>query len=158
MTEELLVTQEMRDVIGVESEPVTYDVEKGAIVKFAQAIADSNPIFNIEEAARKTRYGGLIAPPTFLRSMVPVPVVKTPNPYQARLDGGSEWEYFEPVRPGDKITVITEIADIFKRQGRLGDMLFVITKIRYVNQFGRLAVLQRNTMINYNPPERGSRD
>ena len=62
------LTAEMREqAIGTESEPVTVDVEKGAILKFAQAIGDENPLWNDEAAARRTRYGGLIAPPTFLR-------------------------------------------------------------------------------------------
>ena len=66
---ETVITKQMRDAIGVESDPVINDVEKGAIVKFAQAIEDGNPVFNNENIARQTRFGGLIAPPTFLRSM-----------------------------------------------------------------------------------------
>ena len=64
------LTEEMRQqAIGLESSPFTTDVEKGAIIKFAQAIGDENPIFNDEAEARKSKYGGLVAPPTFLRSM-----------------------------------------------------------------------------------------
>ena len=68
-----LVTEEMRQqAIGLEGSPVTVEVEKGAIIKFAQAIGDDNPLFNDEVEARRSRYGGLIAPPTFLRSMTSV--------------------------------------------------------------------------------------
>lgn len=152
MTQESVITQEMRDAIGVESEPASYDVERGAITKFAQAIGDANPIFNDEEAARKTRHGGLIAPPTFLRSMSAGPAkVQVKSPYPAALDGGSEWEYFEPVRPGDRITVTIRIADMFERPGRLGNMLFTVRETRYVNQFGKVAALQRSTGISYQP-------
>ena len=66
---ESVITQDMRDAIGVESDPVVNEVEKGAIIKFAQAIGDHNPIYNDENAARSTKSGGLIAPPTFLRSI-----------------------------------------------------------------------------------------
>ena len=38
-----VITQEMRDAVGVESDPVSHEVEKGAIIKFAQAIGDDNP-------------------------------------------------------------------------------------------------------------------
>ena len=41
---ESVITQEMRDAIGVESDPVINEIEKGAIIKFAQAIGDTNPI------------------------------------------------------------------------------------------------------------------
>ena len=152
MTQESVVTQEMRDAVGVESEPVTHEIEKGAIIKFAQAIGDPNPIFSDDDAARKTRYGGLIAPPTFLRSLGTAPLkIPVRSPYSALLDGGSEWEYFEPVRPGDTITLTTKIVDIRERQGRLGNMLFIVSETRYANQSGKLAARQKITSISYDP-------
>ena len=103
MTQESAITPEMRAAIGVESEPYTNDVEKGAILKFARAIGDTNPIYSDDEAARQSRYGGLIAPPTFFRLFRSGPMkVDVKSPYSANLDGGSEWEYYEPVRPGDQ--------------------------------------------------------
>ena len=154
MTQESVITQEMRDAIGVESEPLTHEVEKGAIVKFAQAIGDSSPLFNDEEAARRTRYGSLIAPPTFLRSTPPGPLrADVKIPYSARLDGGSEWEYLEPVRTGDRITTTIKIVEIFERQGRLGNMLFIVRETKYVNQFDTVVAIQRSTGIGYQPPE-----
>ncbi len=158
MAEETVITPEMRAAIGVESEPYVNEVEKGAIIKFAEAIGDTNPIFHDEEAARKTRYGGLIAPPTFLRSMkAGRPRAEVKSPYPAALDGGSEWEYFEPVRPGDRITVTTCISDLYERKGRLGNMLFIIRETRYVNQFGKLVAIQRSTGISYQPPGSATR-
>ena len=152
MAQESAITQEMRDGVGVESEPVTHLVEAGAIVKFAQAIGDPNPMFNDEEAARKLRHGGLVAPPTFLRSMPAGPArAQVQSPYSASLDGGSEWEYFEPIRPGDRITVTARVVDVFERSGRLGNMLFIVRETRYVNQFGQVAATQRTTGISYQP-------
>ena len=149
-----MITQEMLDAIGVESGTATHEVEKGAIKKFAEAIGDPNPLFTDEKAARQTRYGGLIAPPTFLRSMEPGPP-KAPFaiPYDGLLDGGSEWEYFGPVRPGDRITVTTKVSDIRERKGRLGNMLFVTHETRYVNQLGEAIASQHNTLIHYKTPE-----
>lgn len=147
-----VITEEMKAAIGVESEPVVNEVEKGAIIKFAQAIGDQNPAFNNEQAARNTKYGGLTAPPTFLRSMklgkARAEIVK---PYSATLDGGSEWEYFEPVRPGDQITVTHYLADLHERQGKLGNMLMIVRETKYTNQFDKIVVLQRSTEINYQP-------
>ena len=154
MTQESVITQEMRDVIGVESEAVTYDVERGAIRKFAEAIGDDNPLYVDEEAARKSRYGGVIAPPTFMRSMSAGRSRATvQSPYPAALDGGSEWEYFEPVRPGDRIAVTMKVSDMFEREGRLGNMLFIIRETKYVNQFGKTVAIQRGTGISYKPSD-----
>ena len=82
-------------------------------------------------------YGGLIAPPTFLRAIrVERPALPFAVPYGRNLDGGSEWEFFEPVRIGDYITAQIEIDDIFERPGRLGTMLFTIYLTTYKNQLG----------------------
>jgi len=152
MTQESAITGEMRAAINVESEPNVNEVEKGAIIKFARAIGDSNPLFTDEEAARNSRYGGLIAPPTFLRSLTSGPLkAQVESPYSANLDGGSEWQYFEPVRAGDRITVTTYIDDMFEREGRLGNMLFIVRETKYVNQFDRTVALQRSTGISYQP-------
>ena len=146
-----LVTEEMRQqAIGLEGSPVTVEVEKGAIIKFAQAIGDDNPLFNDEVEARGSRYGGLIAPPTFLRSMTSVrPQLPFTLPVERLLDAGSEWEYFEPIRAGDRITAVAKITDLSERTGRLGAMVFSITVITYRNQFGQVVATQTNTSIQY---------
>ena len=59
------VTDEVSKQIGTNGEIRTYDVERGAIRRFAEAIGDPNPLFNDEREARKTRFGGMIASPTF---------------------------------------------------------------------------------------------
>ena len=145
------LTDEMRQqAIGVESLPTTVEVEKGAIIKFAQAIGDDNPVFNDEIAARNTRYGGLIAPPTFLRSvMVERPEYTFEMPYDRLLDGGSEWEYFEPVRAGDRITAVSRITDMSERTGRMGLMVITTYVITYRNQFDQVVATQASTSIRY---------
>lgn len=145
------LTEEMRQqAIGLESPPVTTEVEKGAIIKFAQAIGDDNPLWNDEVAARKTRHGGLIASPTFLRSAGTTrPQLPFELPFHRLLDGGSDWEYFEPVRPGDRITSVARIADIRERTGRLGVMIIMTTVIAYRNQFDQVVATQTSTSIRY---------
>jgi len=64
-----ILTDEMLNAVGFATTPVTYEIERGAIRKFAQAIEDPNALFNDEQAARKTRFGGMIAPPTFGRML-----------------------------------------------------------------------------------------
>ncbi|MDA1349146.1 MAG: MaoC family dehydratase N-terminal domain-containing protein, partial [Chloroflexi bacterium] len=81
------LTPEMRAAIGSESEPVTWEVEKGEIIRFAQAIGDPNPVYSDEAAARKSRHGGIIAPPTFLHAYGAAPV-DFEYPEGVGLDGG----------------------------------------------------------------------
>ena len=139
-----------QQAIGRESEPRTMEVEKGAIIKFAEAIGDDNPLYNDEVAARRSRYGGLVAPPTFLRSALSArPELPFDVPFERVLDGGSDWEYFVPVRPGDRITAVSRIEDINERNGRIGLMLIQTIVITYTNQFDQVVATQTNTSIRY---------
>ena len=146
-----MLTEEMRQrAIGTETAPVTTEVEKGAIIKFARAIGDDNPLFCDEMAARKSPYGGLIAPPTFLRSVASGrPELPFQLPLERLLDGGSDWEYFEPVRAGDRITSVARLTDISERTGRLGVMVFLTTVISYRNQLDQIVATQTSTSIRY---------
>ena len=145
------LTEEMRQqAIGVESQPVTIEVEKGHIQRFAEAIGDPNPVYNDEAAARKSGYGGLVAPPTFLRSVRGVNLeLPFELSFSRRLDAGSDWEYFQPVRPGDRITAVARIGELTERTGRLGVMVFMTTITTYTNQFDEVVATQTNTLIAY---------
>lgn len=144
------VTEEAKKQIGKAGDARTIEVERWAIRRFADAIGDENPLFNDEKAARKSRFGALIAPPTFCRALsAAIPDVKLDMPSFRGLDGGSDWEYFEPIRCGDRITVQTKIADLRESEGRLGPMVFITTETSYTNQFGELCALQRSTAIRY---------
>ncbi|MCH7706185.1 MAG: MaoC family dehydratase N-terminal domain-containing protein [Chloroflexi bacterium] len=149
-TEESLITDDLRNAVGVESEAATYEVEKGAIIRFAEAIGDSSPLFQEEVEARRSRYGGIIAPPTFFRTMRPGPArAEVSSPLSRNLDGGSEWDFFEPVHPGDRITVTNLLKEVVQRSGRLGQMIIMTRETKYVNQLGQVVALQRSTGISY---------
>ena len=70
-------------------------------------------------------------------------------PFERRLDGGSAWEYFVPIRPGDRITAVARIEDINEREGRLGVMIITSTKTTYRNQFDQVVATQTGTSIAY---------
>jgi hypothetical protein len=55
------------------------------------------------------------------------------------VHGEQEYEFFEPIRPGDTITSTGEITDIFEKQGK--DFVTVITESK--NQDGKLVVRGR---------------
>ena len=40
-----IISQKMRDAIGVKSQPVSYPVERWHVKRFAEAIGDDNPLY-----------------------------------------------------------------------------------------------------------------
>ncbi len=151
--QESAITPELKALVGKEFPPTTWEVTKGDIIRFAQAIEDPNPLWNDEKQARRSRYGGLIAPPTFLASLVNEETTRLlfnmPTPLKRVLNGGNELESYQPIRPGDRITVTEKVVNLREGQGTLGHMLFIITEVTYTNQFGEAVARGRNTFIRY---------
>jgi len=132
----LILTPAMQAAVGADGEPQSALVERGAIERFAAAIGDPNPAYPD------------VAPPTFLRSVGrAIPPLPDGESAPRALDGGSEWAYGEPVRPGDVITSVATMESLVEREGRMGPMLIATYLTRYENQRGELAATQRNTII-----------
>ena len=60
--------------VGRSSEPVHNVVDREAVRLFAEAIADPSPLYRDEDAGGRSRYGRLLAPPTFPRGNYPLTV------------------------------------------------------------------------------------
>jgi len=153
LAQETGIPSVLKELIGKESQPTTWEVEKGWIQRFAEAIDDPNPLWSDEKFARKTRYGGIIAPPTFPAALRNEEAMKMffeiDIPQKRVLNGGNELEFFQPIRPGDRITVTAKLVDVREREGRMGKMLFLIQEVTYTNQFGEVVAVGRNTIIRY---------
>jgi len=153
MVEDSLITEELRSKIGVESEPEVYEIEKGMIRRFVQAVDDPNPLWQDEEYAGKSRYGGIIAPPTFvltigfdeLRQQVLESI-----PHGGILHGSTELECYQPVRAGDIISVTTKITNIREwRDRKMGKTVFVTLDVTYKNQRQELVAKCQQMIIGY---------
>ena len=153
MTERSLGIERLKDEVGVEWEPGVYEIEKGMIRRFARAIDDPNPLWQDEEYARTSQFGGIIAPPTLI---LPIGLeliqekMTTLMPGVSRLHGGTELEYYQPVRPGDTLSVSGKIVDMREREGKkLGKMAFLTFEIIYRNQRQELVAKCQQLTIVY---------
>ena len=160
---ESLITDEILAWIGREAPPWTIDVTALDIKRFAVATDDINPIYYDEQSAKQSRYGGLIAPPLFYMAPLtdPVPESETrpdgmplegrypipPTPLPRLMDGGTEIEFFVPVRVGDRLTARSKIIDIYEKEGRSGPLIFVVRETTYTNQNNDLVVVEKGSSI-----------
>ena len=156
MADESLITEELKKKIGVEGKPRVYEVEKGLIRQFARAIEDPNPLWQDEEFARKTKYGGLVAPLALVIALgwedfqAEGPRADVKN--IAGLHGGTELEWYRPIKAGDKITITNTLVDARERDSkRLGKMAFMTYERAYKNQNGELVARCRQLVIVYKP-------
>ncbi len=163
MTQDSLITDEARAMIGKETEPVTGEVYAKEIRRFCYAVGDLNPLYLDEEAAAKSKNKGIVAPPMFFE----IPTVqeypqeqlkvdglplttnlRPPLKVTRRMAGGNEVEFFKPMRPGDRITRVSKITDIFEKDGRSGRLVFTVYEHKYTNQDGELVAIAKQTGIS----------
>ena len=142
----------VRAKIGEEGEPRVYEIEKGMIQRFVQAIDDPNPLWQDEEYAKKSQYDGIIAPPT----LIPIigfeqiqQQVSQLIPHGTVLHGATDLECYQPIRPGESVTVTTKIANVRERQGKMGKMAFITFETTYKNQRQELVARCRLMLIGY---------
>lgn len=150
MSNESIITSAMQEMVGRSAPQETVEVERGAVIKFAEAIGDTNPRFAGTPTTGRTPQGDIVASPTFLRSLPgTVPTLPDTEHLQRVLDGGSAWDYFEDVKPGDEITMVRTLESLTERDGKIGKMLFAVYLVEYTNQRGTLIATQRSTLIRH---------
>jgi acyl dehydratase len=168
------ITDEMRAAIGRVGSPRTAwdEVSRGEIRRYAQAIMDDDPVYWDEEHARRTKFGGVVAPPFLpgkifrVRPDAPDPLREderlwsgehTPRgesdlripwpPGWIVLHGSDESEIYQLARPGDRITARSKLVDMYERQGRSGHLVMAVTETAYFNQDGDLLYVNRGISV-----------
>lgn len=122
------------EVVPGEARPtVPYTLTLEAIQRYCRSVGDLNPLYFDEEYAKKSRWGGLIAPPSIHPLLVfgctPIDdFMRSPG----TINAGQSWSYNEPARPGDVITLQAKALDKFIKKERL----FVIHDNVFFNQKG----------------------
>jgi hydroxyacyl-ACP dehydratase HTD2-like protein with hotdog domain len=128
-----------RSNIGDSSEPILFEVERGAIVRLAEAIGDQQPAY--EE--------GAAAPPTFPTTFnfrLPVPSLRAIDPARF-IHGEQEYAYERPLHAGDRITCVARIADVNEKETKLGTATFVVVETEGRDDAGDLVLTGRSTLL-----------
>jgi hypothetical protein len=138
---ESVINEELNSLLNVEFGPEAYEIEKGMLRRFAEAIDDPNPRWQEE------------APPTFPAALVPKQLLNklfnADIPLKRLLNGTSELEYLKPIKAGDVISVTAKLTRLRQMAGAEGPTLFMFTEMTYTNQRGEVVVRGKNTYIKY---------
>jgi len=153
-------------MVGHKSEPrVAATAVSGARIQmFAATVRDANPGYWDLEFATQT-WGGLIAPPAMLmgwlipppwqpsgRPPVPSIAIRIPLPGTSFVNASNEVEFLEPIKEGDRLTVVEEVVSISpEKRTRLGAGHFVETLETYYRNDGETVALNRNTLFRFIP-------
>jgi acyl dehydratase len=112
-------------------------VTRDSIRHFVDGIGDINPLFRDRNYALKTKYKGLVAPPTFLETIT---YSQHPEGVPPGVDGflsGFDWEYFRPVFEGDEYSVkVIYPFDVQLKPSRFAGQLVIVTEKGDLVRFG----------------------
>ena len=157
-----MLSEEITQFVGRGGGIRVMHLEKGSISRFADSVGNTNPLYWDEEHAKNSKYGSIISVPGFYgwpvkgsndpgfgETMSELSTVLAKNGITKMLNGGTEFEYFAPVRAGDTLSATSKIVEIIEREGRAGNLIFIITETTYLNQYGDMVGKSRGTGIRY---------
>ena len=141
-------------------------VNRPMIHNWVHALGDANPVYVDEQAAARTRHGGLIAPPGMLQTWVmDAPEEDEDGPWPKVLEAldaagytsvvatNYEHDYIRELRPGDHIRQRTTVEDLGEDKiTALGVGRFVTVKHTYVDQDDEVVGIGRMRLLKFRPP------
>jgi acyl dehydratase len=151
-----------RAMIGTTTPARTGEIEVNAAMvrHFAAMVQDGNAGYWDDEFAAE-QWGGVIAPPAMLMTWLipiewkpggglPVPLLsaRVPLPGDTLLNASNDTEYLEPIRVGDRLSVVEELVDVSpEKRTAFGVGHFITTLSTYSRQDG--TVVARSTNVLY---------
>lgn len=133
-------------LLGTTTPPLTSRIEAADIQAFTQAIGDSNPVFQTEEAAQRAGFAQIPAPPTFVtRFHVEFAAIGLDPSQMQVLHGEQEYLYQRPILAGETLTVQFQITSL-RQSARAGGMAIMAIE-QSGNVAGERVVIGRSTLI-----------
>jgi acyl dehydratase len=136
---------ELRRRIGVPIEdtlePWCHEATRDNIRHYAHGIGDDNPLWCDPAYAANTRFGNVIAPPSFLFACS-----RIISGYVGGLAGvhamwaGADWRWHRPVRRNDEITTTAYLKELVEHETRFaGRAICQVYHVKFYNQNKELA-------------------
>lgn len=131
---------EARALLGmpIRLEQYNHEATRDVIRHYAWGIGDDNPVYSDPDYAKRTKWGTIIAPPTFFFALwdaVVAPGLPDVQWYYSGIDA----EFHHPIRRNDTITASAEYVAAEPLSGKtVSNMIVQTGDVRYHDQDGRL--------------------
>lgn len=157
--------QALRARIGVDIPghglPANEYATKDGIRRYATGLGDPNPLWSDEDYARKTHWGGIIAPPPFVSTMgVNIGKELTAEEREAgrgagmpgvhSVWAGTQFEWFLPIPVDERLRSREYVSDVQVKAGKFAQReVLYFEDARYWNQRGELVSVVRESHMRY---------
>jgi hypothetical protein len=134
-----LTLDDLKQKVGKPWLSLKYDIERGMVARFTQAVGDVNPRWQGKEAQ---------APPALLATLGFETAISALLGLDAIvLHGSTDLELYGQVRVGDTINVDASISALRERQTAAGLVAFITLQKDYTNQDGAHVAMCRQLAI-----------
>ncbi|PKN35883.1 MAG: MaoC family dehydratase [Deltaproteobacteria bacterium HGW-Deltaproteobacteria-19] len=149
--------------LGMEFPPYVFELERGKIAEFAMAVSQKENKSQIKQiyadsaAAKAAGYKDVIPSPTFATCFALwggaglMPMIQALSINLGRLlHGEEEYEYLAPIYPGDVMTGVTKVVDMYdkEKKGKPGKFMeFTVLETEIKNQRGEVVIRNRSTLV-----------
>jgi acyl dehydratase len=134
--------EEARSLIGVElrrtGQQWNTEASPDAVRHFCWGIGDDNPLFTEVSYGARSRWGAALAPGCFLYTIDTTVVAPKLRGIQW-LYGGTDFEWYEPIRHRDSFSVSAKLLTAVEKEGAKAAKFIIQTgETLYTNQDGKL--------------------
>lgn len=154
-----------KEIIGTKREITLGKVSSLMIKRYALAVGETNPLYFDRDFATAHGYSDIIAPPNLIASIMDWSIGEAESelnedglsknqfmlgkelPGLRIMGGGEEKQFYKAVTAGSIIKLKSVITDSYSKQGRKGEIGFVIFENTYFNQDGEEICVCKRTMI-----------
>lgn len=105
-------------------------LSRRSIAEFARACGDANPLHHDEEAAARTRFGGVIASGPQLSSLLMGLTATRFSEEGAMLGLEFRFRFRRAVRAGETVSLEWEVVAVRPHAGLGGDLAFLVGRVR----------------------------
>ena len=134
--------EEARSLIGVDlrrgGQAWNTEAAPDSVRHFCWGLGDENPLFCDPEYGARSRWQSALAPGCFLYTVDTTVVAPKLRGIQW-LYGGTDWEWYHPIRHRDHFSVRARLIDAVEKQGSKANKFIIQTgEVLYTNQHGAL--------------------
>lgn len=142
--------------VGKSSPRRFHRISADAIRRFAVATGENDPVYFDEEYARSSRYGRMIAPPTFCHFLSCAEIPGMWFAPTGRILAGQRFVFHRPLYADELVSVEKVISKAYEKTGKQGTMVFLEETKRVYDENDRLicsSIMTTITMADLFPAD-----
>lgn len=147
-----LLTDEHKAWVGKEEPPLTVEISQRDIQKYSAATEQQQEKYLTGEEAPPMFVFNLFSEIPQLSDLRPDGLARSTSPgpslpLKRVMAGGTRIKQHKAIKPGQRLTGVRKITDMYEKDGRTGPLIFTVRSLQVVDDTGALVLEEIQTGI-----------